>query len=240
MREQFNKLVIIPTYNEVKNIRLIIESIFSLEDNFSVLIVDDNSPDGTMYRVRQLQNKYNNLYLITRKCKMGLGSAYIEGFKYALKRGYNVVIQMDGDLSHTPEHLPRMINLLEDYDLVIGSRYVKGGGISNWPLLRLSLSRLANLFSKLMLVPVNDLTSGFKCMKRKVLERIDFSTIKSQGYAFQIEMVYRAYLKGLRITEYPIVFKGRENNRSKMSFGIIIEAFLRVVLLSIEKIFYRI
>jgi len=238
MREQFNKLVIIPTYNEVKNIRFIIERIFSLEDNLSVLIVDDNSPDETAGIVRRLQSKYGSLYLMTREQKMGLGSAYIEGFKYAIEKNYDVIVQMDGDSSHSPEYLSGMIGLLRKYDLVIGSRYAKGGGVSNWSLLRLFLSRSANIFSKIFLrIPVEDLTSGFKCMKKEVLEKIDFSTIKSQGYAFQVEMVFRAYLKGLKIAEYPIVFKGRQKDKSKMSFGIIFEAFLRVVLLSIERVF---
>ena len=236
MREQFNTLVIIPTYNEAKNTSFIVERIFSLNSNFSVLIVDDNSPDGTAGIVRRLQQKYSRLYLMRRKCKMGLGSAYREGFKYAIERNYDVIVQMDGDLSHSPEYILEVVSLLKDYDLVVGSRYVEGGSIKDWSFLRRLLSRLANLFSKYLLkVPVNDLTSGFKCMKKGVLEGIDFENIKSRGYAFQIEMVYLAYLKGFKIAEYPIIFRGRRHEKSKMSFGIVVEAFFRVLKLVLSR-----
>lgn len=230
-------IVIIPTYNEVGNVAFLIEDIYSLGLNLSILVVDDNSPDGTSQRVAGLQEKYSRLFLLTRRCRMGMGSAYVEGFKYALGNGYNVIIQMDADLSHDFRSIPRMINLLSDYSLVLGSRYIKGGGVSSWPLTRILLSRFANIFSRILLrVPVNDLTSGFKCMRRNVLEEIDINNIVSKGYAFQVEMVYRTFLKGFKIIEYPIVFKGRRHEKSKMSPGIIIEAFFRVIGLCFNRI----
>ncbi len=230
MFKNMDVLVVIPTYNEKSNISFLLHEIFSLNANISVLVIDDNSPDGTAAVVKNLQDVYSNLYLIVRKGKRGLGSAYIEGFKYALNKAYKIIVQMDGDLSHSPQYLIAMIDLLKKYDLVVGSRYIKGGGISNWPLSRLVLSILANLFSRLLLrIPVHDLTSGFKCMKREVLEKINFSTIKSEGYAFQIEMVYRAYLSRVKIKEHPIIFRGRRKGKSNMSSSIIIEAFFAVL-----------
>lgn len=168
---------------------------------------------------------------------MGMGSAYVEGFSYALRKGYDLIIQIDADLSHDFRCIPEMINLLSGYSLVLGSRYIKGGGVSDWPLIRVLLSRSANLFSRILLgIPINDLTSGFKCIKRNLLEEIDFSAIVSKGYAFQIEMIYRAFAKGFSIIEYPIIFKGRRHEKSKMSPGIIIEAFFRVIGLCFNRI----
>jgi len=230
-------IVIIPTYNEVGNVTFLIEDIFSLGLNLSILVVDDNSPDGTSQQVEMLQKQYGNLFLIKRPCRRGLGSAYVEGFNYALSKGYDLVIQMDADLSHDFRCIPEMIKLLSDCSLVLGSRYIKGGGVSNWPFTRILLSRSANIFSRILLgVPINDLTSGFKCIKHDVLEKIDINSIVSKGYAFQIEMVYRAYLKGFKIIEYPIIFKGRRHEKSKMSLEIIIEAFFRVIILCFNRI----
>jgi dolichol-phosphate mannosyltransferase len=228
-----NIIIIIPTYNEVKNIKPLIEQLFFLALDLSLLIVDDNSPDLTSQIVENMQSKYPNLYLIKRKCRLGLGTAYIDGFRYALEKGYEVIIQMDADFSHSPYYISEMVNLLNRYDLVIGSRYVRGGRVSDWGLGRVLLSKLANIFCKRCLrLPINDLTSGFKCMRRRVLENIDFGTITSKGYAFQIEMVYRTFLKGFKIIEYPIIFKGRRKEKSKMSLGIVIEAFIRAIFLS--------
>ncbi len=229
-------LIVIPTYNEKDNITCLLDKIYSLEISVSVLVVDDNSPDGTAQEVIESQGKYPNLYLITRRRKMGLGSAYREGFRYALKNRYGVIIQMDADLSHLPQYIPHMLNLLKGCDLVIGSRYIKRGGISGWPLRRTWLSRFASIFSKKMLrIPINDLTSGFKCVKRHVLESIDFDTILTRGYAFQVEMAYRVFSGKFNIVEYPIIFQGRKKERSKMSLGIIIEAFFKVLSLTLKR-----
>lgn len=240
MNDNKGILIIIPTYNEKDNITPVLGRIYSLGISPSVLIVDDNSPDKTSEVIAKLQNNYPNLYLITRKRKMGLGSAYIEGFRYALNCGCSIVVQMDADLSHPPEYIPDMLKMLNEYELVIGSRYVKSGGVSGWPLHREWLSRFANIFSKTMLkIPVNDSTSGFKCMSRGVLEKVDFKRISARGYAFQIEFAYRALLKGVKLAEFPIVFYGRRRERSKMSLGIIIEAFFRIVYLSLESRYYK-
>lgn len=224
-------LVIIPTYNERGNVGRLIPKLFSLPLCLSVLIVDDNSTDGTLEEIEQLSQKYPNVDLIIRKVNSrGLGSSYRDGFQYAVERGYDVVIQMDADLSHLPFYIPKMLELLEKYDLVIGSRYVKGGGIYKWSRLRLLISRVANLLTRILFkMPLNDLTSGFKCMTIDVLRKIDVCMTKSQGYVFQFEMVYRAYMKGLKIAEFPIIFRNRERGKSKMTFLISIEAVLRAI-----------
>lgn len=230
-------VVVIPTYNEAKNIDILINSLLSIHPSLSIIIVDDNSPDGTAGVVKSLQNIYKNLYLVVRDKKRGLGSTYIEGFRYSLQNGYDVIIQMDADLSHSPSYIPAMLDLLREYDLVIGSRYTKKGGVSNWSSNRILLSRAANSFAKALLrLPINDLTSGFKAMKKTVFENIDINTITSRGYSFQIEMVFRAFLKGLKIVEYPIIFQGRRNEKSKMSPGIIAEAFFKVIWLGFAKV----
>lgn len=230
-------IVIIPTYNEGGNVTFLIKNIFSLGLNLSILVVDDDSPDRTSQQVERMQRQYPQLFLITRQRRMGMGSAYIEGFNYALKQGYDVVIQMDADLSHDPGYVKEMLGLLPGCSLVLGSRYIKGGGISNWPFTRILLSRSANIFSRILLgIPINDLTSGFKCIKMEVLENIDFEKIKSRGYAFQIEMINRACLKGFKTIEFPIIFRGRQRGKSKMSLGIGIEAFFRVIILCFGRI----
>ena len=233
-----NVIIIIPTYNEAENITFLVKNIFFHNPEFFILIVDDNSPDGTSYKVRDMQNQYPHLCLINRECRLGLGSAYVKGFKYALEKGYDVIIQMDADLSHSSFYITKMLDLFDEYDLVIASRYTQGGGVSNWSLLRIILSRTANIFSKVLLrIPIDDLSSGFKCIKRNVVEKINFSTIQSRGYAFQIEEVYRVFFKGFKIKEYPIVFKGRKNGKSKMSFWIIVETFFKVIFLCIKRNF---
>lgn len=229
-------LVIIPTYNEVRNIGAAIQRLQALSLGLSVLVVDDNSSDGTADEVNKLAVRSGRIMLMSRPRKMGLGSAYRDGFRYALEHGYDIMVQMDADLSHPVEALPAMVALLKENDLVIGSRYVPGGGIVAWPWFRFTLSRLANAVTKRLLrLPVDDATSGFKCMRKSVLEQIDVSTIGADGYAFQIEMAFRAVSRHIRVIEYPIVFQGRAHERSKMSLGIIIEAFVRVAGLAMSQ-----
>ncbi|MBU0634142.1 MAG: polyprenol monophosphomannose synthase [Candidatus Omnitrophica bacterium] len=232
-----NTIVVIPTYNEVDNIENIIEQIFSLGRDIAIVVVDDNSPDGTAGKIEKLQNCCPWLYLIKRKSKLGLSSAYVEGFKFALRGGYDVVIQMDADLSHSPKYIPKMLRLLNECDLVVGSRYVRGGDISEWSVNRALLSKTANIFAKLILrIPVNDLTGGFKCIKRKVLESIRLDKIKTKGYAFQIVMVYNAFKNGAKIAEYPIEFKKRKKGSSKLSLAIVVEAFFEILKLAFHNI----
>ena len=205
--------------------------------NLDILIVDDNSPDGTSQIIQALQKTCPNLFLLSRKLKKGLGSAYLDGFEYAAHREYDMVIQMDGDLSHDISALPNMLELLGEYDLVIGSRYTQGGRVRNWRWGRIFLSRVSNMFAKLLLgLPFHDLTSGFKVLKMDVIKTIDFSTIFSQGYVFQIEVVYRAFLKKFHITEYPIVFRGRIKGKSKISLGIILEAISKILVMAFGRL----
>ena len=238
MSEDIQKdvIIIIPTYNEAGNIEKLIHKIYTLPMIPSVLVIDDNSSDGTAGIVEGLQGRYPTLHLINRERKAGLASAYKEGFRYALTKGYDVIIQMDGDLSHSPESILEMMTLLGSYDLVIGSRYVEDGGILSWGLKRVLMSRLGNIYAKTLLrIPFHDLTSGFKCMKKSVLKSLDFDSISSKGYSFQIEITFFSFLKGFKIKEHPIIFRGRVNEKSKMSSGIALEAFWKVIVLS----FYR-
>ncbi len=225
-------VVVIPTYNEAGNIASLVEKLFSLDSNLFVLIVDDNSPDGTSGIVEKLKDIYPNLCLIKRQRKLGLGSAYREGFSYALKQGYDIIVQMDADFSHSPYYVPELVRLLDKYDLVIGSRYIGEGRVVNWPGTRIFLSRWANFFARIFLrAPIYDLTSGFKAIRKNVLEATDFLNITSRGYAFQIEMSLVVLAKGFNVIEYPIVFQGRKNDKSKMSSSVIGEAFLKVLCL---------
>jgi dolichol-phosphate mannosyltransferase len=224
-------LIIIPTYNEKDNIASLLKKIDGSGLKADILVIDGGSLDGTAQVVEGLQKKYLNLALIKRNSKVGLGSAYREGFSRALGNNIDLVVQIDADLSHSPSDIVPMLKYIPEYDLVVGSRYAFSGGVANWPLFRSSLSRMANFFSKTLLrVPISDLTSGFKVIKREVLEEIEFNTIKSKGYAFQMELTLRAYDKGFKIKEYPIIFKGREKEKSKFSFRIILEALVRVIL----------
>jgi len=242
MKEGYVKkgIVIIPTYNEIENIEEITQAIFDLELTLDILIVDDNSPDKTYEKVKELiENRYGDrLHLIVREKKEGLGKAYIEGFKWALaqKKGYDFIIEMDADLSHNPKYLPRFAEEIEHCDLVIGSRYVEGGGATDWPLLRKGISYGGSLYSRLILgVKVMDITGGFKCFRREVLEAIDLDSIMTTGYAFQIEMNYKATLKGFRIVEVPIVFEERLRGNSKMSKKVFVEALGKVIKLRLNK-----
>lgn len=223
-------LVIIPTYNERENIRRIIDSVLKQDGRLEVLIVDDGSPDGTGQIVAELEAVDTRVHLLERAKKMGLGTAYIAGFRWALERDYQYVLEMDADFSHDPGHLPQFLRAIEDADLVIGSRYQQGRvTVVNWPIGRLILSYSANLYARAVTgLPVWDTTAGFKCFRRSVLESIDFSRVRSNGYAFQIEMHYRVWKRGFRIVEIPIVFVDRTEGTSKMSKAIVREAIWMV------------
>ena len=234
-------VVIIPTYNEIENISLIIDSLFNINLTLDVLVVDDNSPDKTGLEVKELQKRFSNLFLKSRSEKQGLGTAYIEGFSWALKKKYEYVVQMDADLSHDPKDVKRLLNNLSKYDLVIGSRYIEGVSVVNWPIRRLMLSYGANLYSRLITgMPINDGTGGFKAWRASVLQRISLSDVQSQGYSFQIEMNFRAWILGARIKEESIIFFDRTVGDSKMSKNIVYEAILMVWRLRFWKIFRRI
>ena len=231
-------LIISPTYNEEKNIQQLVDLVLGENPEFHLLIVDDNSPDGTGDKVKTLQSVYKNLFLETRSKKSGLGTAYIFGFKWALKKKYDHIIQMDADLSHNPKDLPRMVKNLKNNDVVIGSRYINGISVVNWPLRRLMLSYGANAYSRIITgMPIMDGTGGFKAWKAKVLSDIDLDSVKSQGYSFQIEMNFRAWVKSYIIKEIPIIFSDRTIGQSKMSKTIVYEAIFMVWRLRIWKLF---
>ncbi|WP_353103802.1 polyprenol monophosphomannose synthase [Myroides odoratus] len=231
-------LVIIPTYNEIENITQIIEAVLELPECFHVLIVDDNSPDGTAAAVEQLQEKYNALHLLKREGKNGLGTAYVDGFKWALQRDYAYIFEMDADFSHNPADLSRLLaSCQEKGGMVIGSRYVTGVNVVNWPLNRVLLSYGASIYVRwITRMPVKDTTAGFVCYTKEVLQAIDLDKIRFVGYAFQIEMKYRVYVKQFPITEVPIIFTDRTRGESKMSKGIIKEAIFGVMNLKIRKL----
>ena len=232
-------VIVIPTYNEIDNIEVILEKVFSLGLGVDILIVDDNSPDKTYAKVQELidaETYSGQLHLLIRQKKEGLGKAYVAGFKWCLERDYTFIIEMDADLSHDPKYLPSFIENIKEYDLVIGSRYVKGGGVVNWSLLRKFISFGGSTYARTILgISIKDVTGGFKCFRRDVLEAIDLDNILSAGYAFQIEMTYRTILKGFRVKEVPIVFEDRVAGKSKMSKKIFIEALLNVVTLRMHK-----
>jgi len=231
-------LIISPTYNESKNIKSLVEQVLGPNSNFHLLVVDDNSPDGTAAKVRDLQKMYPTLYLEERPGKMGLGTAYIFGFKWALKNDYEAIVQMDADLSHDPKDVPILVGQLAENDLVIGSRYINGVSVVNWPISRLILSYGANMYSQIVTgMPINDGTGGFKAWRSSLLKQIDFNKIRSQGYSFQIEMNFRAWRKDARIKEEPIIFHDRTIGESKMSKSIMYEAIWMVWRLRIWKIF---
>jgi dolichol-phosphate mannosyltransferase len=231
-------LVIIPTYNEIENVEIMISRIFGLETEFHLLVVDDGSPDGTAEKVKQLQKEFPaSLFIEERKGKLGLGTAYIHGFKWALARDYDYIFEMDCDFSHNPNDLERLLSACKSgADVAVGSRYVKGGNVSNWDMKRILLSYFASLYVRMVLwFNVKDTTAGFKCYKRKVLESIDLDSIHFMGYAFQIEMKYRAYKKGFKIAEVPITFVDRVEGVSKMSTKIFKEAFWGVFQMRFKK-----
>lgn len=225
-------LVIIPTYNEIENIEKMIRTVFDLPREFELLIVDDGSPDGTANKIKELQKEYvGKLYIEERQGKLGLGTAYIHGFKWALARNYDYIFEMDCDFSHNPKDLVRLLSACENgADVAVGSRYCKGGKVSNWPLGRILMSYFASVYVRLILwIPVKDTTAGFKCYRKKVLETLELDKIRFMGYAFQVEMKYRAYKKGFKIMEVPIIFTDRVLGISKMSTKIFKEAFIGVI-----------
>lgn len=231
-------LVIIPTYNEKENIEKIISAVLKICTTSDVLVVDDNSPDGTGSTVKSIQKKTDRVHLFEREKKLGLGTAYVEGFKFGIKKRYDYLFEMDADFSHDPEDLPRFLEEIQKADLVIGSRYKNGVSVVNWPILRLLLSYFANVYARIVTgVPVKDLTAGFKCFKREVIESIDLDSIHSDGYGFQIEMNYWTFRKGYRIKEIPVIFVDRRSGESKMSKRIIWEAFWLVIRLRFFRIF---
>jgi dolichol-phosphate mannosyltransferase len=227
------KLVIIPTYNERENITVILQAIFDLHQDFHVLVVDDGSPDGTADVVRSLQaDMEGSVFLVERKGKLGLGTAYIHGFKWALNQGYNFIFEMDADFSHNPADLPRLYDACKNggADVAIGSRYVRGGGVRNWPKNRIALSKGGSLYTRLILwTPVADQTAGFVCYRREVLETINLDEIHFAGYAFQIEMKFAAWKLGFKLKEVPILFEDRKFGESKMNRGIVKEGILGVL-----------
>jgi dolichol-phosphate mannosyltransferase len=230
-------LLIIPTYNEIDNIERIIELVLEQSPVLEILVMDDNSPDGTAAVVKTMMQTQPRIHLIERPSKMGLGSAYVTGFKYALSRGYDYMLEMDADFSHNPEDLPRLLEAAQRYDLVIGSRYSNGVNIINWPFRRLLISYFASKYVRVITgMPIKDPTGGFKCFHRKVLEAIDLDRILSDGYAFQIEMNFRAWALGFRIKEIPIIFTERINGVSKMSRNIVWEAAWMVWHLQLRKL----
>jgi dolichol-phosphate mannosyltransferase len=227
-----SKIILIPTYNEIENIEKIIRKVFSLTEPFHILIIDDGSPDGTAQIVKQLQQEFANvLFMLERNGKQGLGKAYIAGFKWSIERQYDYIFEMDADFSHNPDDLIRLYDECKNKgaDVSVGSRYVKGGKVVNWPFNRIFISYGASVYVRLITwMPVKDCTAGFVCYKREVLEAIDLDHIKFIGYAFQIEMKYSAWRKGFKIKEVPITFVDRTEGVSKMSKGIVKEAILGV------------
>lgn len=234
-----DKVVIIPTYNEKENIHKIIDAVFAQEGNYHILIIDDGSPDGTASIVKQIQKeKSENLHLIERSGKLGLGTAYITGFKWALEHGYEYIFEMDADFSHNPDDLPKLYDAcFKGADLAIGSRYCNGISVINWPIGRVIMSYYASAYVRTVLgMKIYDCTAGFKCYRRRLLEKIDFSKIQMKGYGFQVEMKYNAYKLGFKITEVPIIFVDRTEGTSKMSSGIFGEAFWGILKMRFRKI----
>ena len=237
-------LVIIPTYNEIENISKIIDAVMQLPDGFDILVIDDGSPDGTAACVRNRMNDYpGRLFLEERKGKLGLGTAYIHGFKWALQRDYRYVTEMDADFSHNPEDLTRLLSACrdEDADVAVGSRYITGVNVVNWPMSRVLMSYYASAYVRFVTrLKVRDTTAGFVCYRRRVLETLDLDSIEFKGYAFQIEMKFKAHRNGFRIKEVPIVFVNRVLGTSKMSGGIFGEAVFGVISLRLKSLFGKI
>jgi dolichol-phosphate mannosyltransferase len=232
-------LVIIPTYNEKENIKRVINHVLGLPRTFDILVIDDNSPDGTAAIVKEMvKANTQRLHLLERSGKLGLGTAYIKGFRWALDRDYEYIFEMDADLSHNPDDLVRLHSTArEGYDLVIGSRYVKGVNVVNWPMGRVLMSYFASIYVKVILqIKIDDTTAGFKCYHRKVLETMDLDAIRFVGYAFQIEMKYTAWKLGFRLIEIPIIFTDRTEGESKMTRGIFKEAVLGVIKLRFKRV----
>lgn len=233
-------LVIIPTYNEIENIGTVLREVLSLSPDIDILVIDDNSQDGTGEYVDEFSKKEKRVSIIHRERKLGLGTAYKLGFQYAMDKKYDYIFEMDADLSHNPKDIPRFLEKIKGCDLVIGSRYKNGVSVVNWPMSRLLLSYFANIYARIITgVPIRDLTAGFKCYRREVLEAMDLKKIQSDGYGFQIETVFWAHKKGFNIEEIPIIFVDRVEGTSKMSKHIIWEAFWLVWKLRIRGLFTK-
>jgi dolichol-phosphate mannosyltransferase len=223
-------LIIIPTYNESENLPDLLESIFSYVPQTDILIVDDNSPDGTGDLADKIALKDKRVHVLHRTGKLGLGTAYVAGFKYAIAQNYDAAFEMDADFSHDPKYLPAFLAAIENADLVIGSRYIPGGSTPNWSFSRRMISSCGNVFARFLLgMPTHDCTAGYRCYRREVLENINLDTIESQGYGFQVELAYRVTKQGFRVVETPIVFMDRRIGKSKMSRKIVLEAFVYVL-----------
>jgi dolichol-phosphate mannosyltransferase len=233
-------LVIIPTFNEADNIPQLLPAVLSQAPNLDVLVIDDNSPDGTAGLVRDMMSADSRIHLIERPGKMGLGTAYVRGFRFAIEGKYDYVFEMDADFSHSPKEIPNFLKKIQECDLVLGSRYIRGVRVLNWPMRRLLLSFSANVYTQIITgLPVRDATGGFKCFKREVLEAIDLDKVKSNGYAFQIEMSFKAWKKGFRLVEIPIIFLDRRSGVSKMSRRIVYEAVFMLWTLRLRSLFNR-
>jgi len=231
-------LIIIPTYNELDNLPKLLPEVLSKNEEISILIVDDNSPDGTASFVENEMKNNDRIHLIKRSSKQGLGTAYIAGFKYALQNNFEFIFEMDADFSHDPKEILKFLEEIKNSDLVIGSRYINGVNVINWPMRRLLLSSFANVYTRIITgMPIHDATGGFKCFRRKVLESINLDQVRSNGYAFQIEMNFKAWKKGFKVKEIPIIFVDRMKGQSKMSRKIVREAVTMVWKLRIKSIF---
>ncbi len=239
----FKAVVVVPTYNEIENIERLLRTVFSLQREFHVLVVDDNSPDGTANVVEANLKTYpEKLFLLKRAEKKGLGTAYISGFKWALENGYDYIFEMDADFSHNPNDLVRLFNAChkDGNDLAIGSRYVKGVNVVNWPMSRVLMSWLASIYVQFVMgIDIYDTTAGFICYRRSVLEKINLDNIRFVGYAFQIEMKFKAYISKFKIIEVPVIFTDRTRGESKMSSGIISEAIFGVIAMKFNSVFNR-
>tara|TARA_B100001971_G_scaffold129103_1_gene119134 strand:+ start:192450 stop:193178 length:729 start_codon:yes stop_codon:yes gene_type:complete len=235
----YNKsLLIIPTYNEIDNIKKMLDTLHGLYPELSVLIIDDGSPDGTADIVKDYQKNWPTLHLIQREGKLGLGTAYIAGFRFALEKAYEYIFEMDCDFSHDPNDIPTLLEAAQTNDLIIGSRYINGIRIINWPMRRLLLSYFAGVYTRIITgMTVLDATGGFKCFKRNALESLNLDKVFSNGYSFQIELNFKVWSKGLKVKEVPIVFTERRDGESKMSGGIVFEAVFAVIKLRLRKIF---
>lgn len=238
-----DKIVIIPTYNEIENIEKIIRAVFALKEYFHILIIDDGSPDGTAQKVEKLQTEFNDrLFILKRNKKSGLGTAYIAGFKWSIARKYDYIFEMDADFSHDPNDLPRLYKACSEKggDMAIGSRYVSGVNVVNWPMSRVLMSYFASKYVQLVTgIPIHDTTAGFKCYRRQVLETINLDNIRFKGYAFQIEMKFTAYKCGFKIIEVPVIFVNRILGTSKMNSSIFGEAVFGVIQLKLRSLFHK-
>jgi len=231
-------LIIIPTYNELENLPTLLPEVLSKNDGINVLIVDDNSPDGTAAFVENQMKNNNRIHMIKRPSKLGLGTAYIAGFKFALRNGYDFIFEMDADFSHNPKEIPKFLDEIKNSDVVLGSRYINGVNVINWPMRRLLLSSFANFYTRFITgMPVHDATGGYKCFRKEVLQAINLDKVTSNGYAFQIEMTFKAWKKGFKVKEIPIIFVDRVKGKSKMSRKIVREAVTMVWKLRLKSIF---